>query len=69
LPDSFDNEAEYKLMKLYTLNGQNKDVFPKSQGGVWKYDIQFAGLKVNMRDVCATIGLAQVEKYDSLLLQ
>ena len=56
-------------MKLYTLNGQNKDVFPKSQGGVWKYDIQFAGLKVNMRDVCATIGLAQVEKYDSLLLQ
>ena len=69
LPDSFDNEAEYKLMKLYTLNGQNKDAFTKSQAGGWKYDIFFAGLKVNMPDVCAAIGLAQIRKYDSLLLQ
>ena len=69
LPDSFDNKAEYKLMKLYTLNGQNKDAFTKSQAGGWKYDILFAGLKVNMPDVCAAIGLAQIRKYDSLLLQ
>jgi dTDP-4-amino-4,6-dideoxygalactose transaminase len=68
LPDSFDIEAEYKLMKLYTLNGQNKDAFTKSQAGGWKYDILFAGLKVNMPDVCAAIGLAQIRKYDSLLL-
>lgn len=69
LPDSFDNEEEYKLMKLYTLNGQNKDAFTKSQAGGWKYDILFAGLKVNMPDVCAAIGLAQIRKYDNLLLQ
>lgn len=69
LPDSFDNEEEYKLMKLYTLNGQNKDAFTKSQAGGWKYDILFPGLKVNMPDVCAAIGLAQIRKYDSLLLQ
>ena len=69
LPDSFDNEEEYKLMKLYTLNGQNKDAFTKSQAGGWKYDILFAGLKVNLPDVCAAIGLAQIRKYDSLLLQ
>jgi len=68
LPDSFDNLEEYKLMKLYTLNGQNKDAFTKSQAGGWKYDILFAGLKVNMPDVCAAIGLAQIRKYDSLLL-
>ena len=68
LPNSFDNEEEYKLMKLYTLNGQNKDAFTKSQAGGWKYDILFAGLKVNMPDVCAAIGLAQIRKYDSLLL-
>ncbi|NQV74999.1 MAG: DegT/DnrJ/EryC1/StrS family aminotransferase [Bacteroidetes bacterium] len=68
LPDSFDNEEEYKLMKLYTLNGQNKDAFTKSQGGGWKYDILFAGLKVNMPDVCAAIGLAQIRKYGSLLI-
>jgi dTDP-4-amino-4,6-dideoxygalactose transaminase len=69
LPDGFDNEEEYKLMKLYTLNGQNKDAFTKSQAGGWKYDILFAGLKVNMPDVCAAIGLAQIRKYDSLLIK
>ncbi|MCX8484526.1 MAG: DegT/DnrJ/EryC1/StrS family aminotransferase [Bacteroidia bacterium] len=69
LPDCFNNEEEYKLMKLYTLNGQNKDAFTKSQAGGWKYDILFAGLKINMPDVCAAIGLAQIRKYDSLLLK
>lgn len=69
LPDSFRNEEEYKHMKLYTLNGQNKDAFTKSQAGGWKYDILFAGLKVNMPDVCAAIGLAQIRKYDILLLK
>ena len=68
LPSCFDNDEEYKLMKLYTLNGQNKDAFTKSQAGGWKYDILFAGLKVNMPDVCAAIGLAQIRKYDTLLL-
>jgi len=69
LPSCFDTDDEYKLMKLYTLNGQNKDAFTKSQAGGWKYDILFAGLKVNMPDVCAAIGLAQIRKYDSLLLK
>ena len=69
LPNSFDNEEEYRLMKLYTLNGQNKDAFTKSQAGGWKYDILFAGLKVNMPDVCAAIGLAQIRKYDSVLIR
>ncbi len=69
LPDSFENEDEYKLMKLYTLNGQNKDAFTKSQAGGWRYDILFSGLKVNMPDVCAAIGLAQIRKYDSFLIK
>ena len=68
LPDSFSNAEEYKLMKLYTLNGQNKDAFTKSQAGGWKYDILFAGLKVNMPDICAAIGLAQIRKYKDFLL-
>jgi dTDP-4-amino-4,6-dideoxygalactose transaminase len=69
LPDSFSNEEEYKLMKLYSLNGQNKDAFTKSQAGGWKYDILFAGLKVNMPDVCAAIGLAQIRKYNIFLIK
>lgn len=69
LPNYFNNEDEYKLMKLYTLNGQNKDAFTKSQAGGWKYDILFAGLKVNMPDVCAAIGLGQIKKYNSFLMK
>jgi dTDP-4-amino-4,6-dideoxygalactose transaminase len=68
LPEPFDIEEEYKLMKLYTLNGQNKDAFTKSQAGGWKYDILFAGLKVNLPDLSAAVGLAQIRKYDSYLL-
>jgi dTDP-4-amino-4,6-dideoxygalactose transaminase len=69
LPKPFDNQDEYKLMKLYTLNGQNKDALTKSQAGGWKYDILFAGLKVNLPDLTAAVGLAQIRKYKSYLLQ
>lgn len=68
LPEPFDIEEEYELMKLYTLNGQNKDAFTKSQAGGWKYDILFAGLKVNLPDLSAAVGLAQIRKYNSYLL-
>ena len=69
LPKSFDIEEEYKLMKLYTLNGQNKDAFTKSQAGGWKYDILFPGLKVNLPDLNAAVGLVQIRKYDSYILK
>lgn len=71
LPKPFDNVEEYKTMRLWTLNGQTKDAFTKSQGGGsnWKYDIVFQGLKVNLPDVCAAIGLAQMRKYDTQLLE
>lgn len=70
LPASFDNGEEYKTMRLWTLNGQTKDAFTKSQGGgsSWKYDIVFQGLKINMPDICAALGLAQIRKYDSAIL-
>lgn len=69
LPAPFDNEEEYKIMRLWTLNGQTKDAFTKSKAGGWKYDILFAGLKVNMPDLCAALGLAQIRKYNAQLLK
>lgn len=68
LPGSFDIEAEYKYLKMYTLNGQNKDALEKSKDGGWRYDILFQGLKINMPDICAAIGLAQIKKYETMLL-
>lgn len=69
LPAPFDNAEEYKTMRLWTLNGQTKDAFTKSKAGGWKYDILFAGLKVNMPDLCAALGLAQIRKYNSEILK
>jgi dTDP-4-amino-4,6-dideoxygalactose transaminase len=68
LPEPFSNEDVYKWMKLNSLNGQTKDAFTKNQGGDWKYDIVSQGLKINMPDVCAAIGLAQIRKYEEFLL-
>jgi dTDP-4-amino-4,6-dideoxygalactose transaminase len=68
LPGQFDIIAESRYLKMYTLNGQTKDAFSKSQGGGWRYDILFQGLKINMPDICAAVGLAQIRKYETELL-
>ena len=67
LPDNFDIDQEYKTIKLYSLNGQTKDALSKSKAGNWRYDIILAGLKINMPDINAAIGLSQLRKYDALL--
>ena len=69
LPESFNIIEEYELMKLYTLNGQNKDALTKSKDGGWRYDILFAGLKINLPDLNAAIGLAQLRKYNTYLIK
>jgi len=68
LPLPFSHPDEYKFLKAFSLNGQTKSTFDKNQPGAWKYDIIDQGLKVNMPDLCATVGLAQIRKYKSRLL-
>ncbi len=68
LPYPFDNAEVYQFLKAFALNGQTKSAFEKNQPGAWRYDIIDQGLKVNMPDVCAAIGLAQMRKYTSELL-
>lgn len=68
MPLPFDNNELYKTLKLWSLNGQTKDALTKSKGGEWKYDIVYPGFKINMPDVLAAIGLAQIRKYKDILL-
>ena len=68
LPESFDCQEEYKYLKSLSLNGQNKSAFEKNKPGSWRYDIIDQGLKVNMPDICAAIGLSQIRGYQSSLL-
>lgn len=68
LNSPFNIEEEYKFLKCFSLNGQNKTALEKNQGGGWRYDIIDQGLKVNMPDICASVGIAQMKKYKSTLL-
>lgn len=67
LPAPFDNEELYKELRQMSLNCQTKDAFSKSKAGGWRYDIVGFGMKINMADVNAAIGLAQIRQYNSLL--
>ncbi|MFN5169260.1 MAG: DegT/DnrJ/EryC1/StrS family aminotransferase [Cyclobacteriaceae bacterium] len=68
LPADFDHANVYKTLKLWSLNGQTKDALAKTNGAGWKYDIVYPGFKMNMPDICAAIGLAQLRKYPDKLL-
>lgn len=62
-----DNDKLYHQYMLYSLHGQSKDAFSKTQAGAWEYDIVGAWYKCNMTDVTAAIGLKQLERYPSLM--
>lgn len=64
----FSNQEVYKVMKLNTMSGQDRDAFTKKRSGSWRYDIVTDGLKANLTDVCASIGLAQLKKYSDYML-
>lgn len=63
LPTPYDNSELYKTLRCYSLNGQTKDALAKSKAGSWKYDIIYPGLKINLPDVLAAIGVGQMEIY------
>ncbi len=68
LPAPFDHDEVYRTLRLWTLNGQTKDAFTKSQAGGWRYDIVYPGFKMNMPDLLAAVGLAQIRAYGDHLL-
>lgn len=62
-----DNDELYKQYQLYSLHGQSKDAFEKTQLGSWEYDIVGPWYKCNMTDIMAAIGLKQLERYPAML--
>ena len=57
----------YRLSQLYSLHGQNKDALAKTQLGAWEYDVIGPWYKCNMTDIMASIGLAQLNRYQGML--
>lgn len=58
-----------KIFKYTSLNGQSKDALSKMKAGAWKYDVLTDGLKCNMTDIAAAIGLVQLERYEKMVQQ
>ena len=63
-----ENEMIYKELMLLALHGQNKDALAKLKPGAWEYDILIPGYKCNMTDINASIGLAQLKRYENEIL-
>lgn len=68
LPKPFNNQEVYTYLKHFHLYGQTKSALNKTKVGKWRYDIVSPGMKANMNDVSASIGLAQLRQYQSKLL-
>ena len=62
-----DDEKIYHQIQLLSLHGQSKDALAKTKLGAWEYDIVGPWYKCNMTDIMAAIGLAQMDRYGSLL--
>ena len=63
----FDDEKLYRELQLLSLHGQSKDALSKMKLGSWEYDIVAPNFKCNMTDVLASVGIAQLRRYPSLL--
>ena len=57
----------YKRLQLLSLHGQSKDALAKVQLGAWDYDIVGTWYKCNMTDLAAAVGLAQMNRYETML--
>lgn len=62
-----DNDFIYRQFQLLSLHGQTKDALHKNQLGAWEYDIVSPAYKCNMTDIMASIGLAQLDRYEEML--
>lgn len=66
--NNFNGKEDLKKeLKVNSLNGQTKDAFSKMKLGSWKYDVVNNGMKCNMTDIMAAIGLVQLKRYESML--
>lgn len=65
LPKPFNNNNIYKELNTLSLHGQNKDALAKTQKGSWEYDVIDAGFKCNMTDILASIGLVELNRYET----
>lgn len=61
------DEEIYRSFMLLSLHGQTKDALSKTEAGGWEYDIELPGYKCNLTDIMASLGIAQLRRYQGFL--
>lgn len=56
-----------KILRTTAMHGQTKDALSKLKAGAWEYDIINDGLKCNLTDIGAAIGLVQLSRYEKMI--
>jgi perosamine synthetase len=60
-----DNDDYAERATMMRLHGIGRDAWKRySKAGSWRYEVLAAGFKLNLTDVLAAIGLAQLQKCD-----
>ena len=60
-----DDDALAERVALLTLHGMNRDAWKRyGAGGSWFYEVTAPGWKYNLSDLLASIGLAQLERFE-----
>lgn len=67
--EGFDIDEIYRQYQLLSLHGQSKDALAKTKLGAWEYDIVAPYYKCNMTDIMAAIGIAQLKRYEAMLIR
>ncbi len=58
-----NDDSTMERVRLLSLHGMDKDAWKRyTHGGTWRYDVSAVGYKYNMPDLCAALGLSQLEK-------
>ena len=61
------DEELYRMFQMLSLHGHSRDAMTRSQMNSWEYDIIGPWYKCNMTDLSASMGLAQLERYEEML--
>eukprot|EP00828_Plagiopyla_frontata_P003599 TRINITY_DN11125_c0_g1_i1.p2 TRINITY_DN11125_c0_g1~~TRINITY_DN11125_c0_g1_i1.p2 ORF type:complete len:222 (-),score=31.45 TRINITY_DN11125_c0_g1_i1:227-892(-) len=56
------HEDLLKMLRTTAMHGQTKDALSKLKAGAWEYDIINDGLKCNLTDIGAAIGIVSTQK-------
>ena len=65
--EGISNEKLYGDFRLISLHGVNKDAAHRENTGSWEYDVRMLGYKANMTDIQASIGLAQLKRFEGMV--